>query len=345
MTISKPKILVVGAGGIGMIGAYTLHYNKCCEVSVIVRSDYELARNRGINIDSVAYGKVDNWKPANLAANTNEAMKAFGPFDYIYLATKNIPDGSNKCEDVIRPAVTPGLTTILMVQNGIDIENAMFEAFPENIVLSGVTLSGAQNLHLEVKHVGPEVCTIGFFKHPTIDEKILEAKAKEFIEIYSNDLNTITYEPDVRSSRWRKLVYNASINPITALAGLDYSRVELCDGRATVLRPAMDEVVKVALADGYVIPDSHVQAMLEVSSGLFYTPSMLMDVRNNNLTELEIILGNCVKIARRHNVATPVLDTLYALMKMKQFDIKEKNGIIKVDTTINKDYSTYGKGF
>ncbi|GMG55972.1 unnamed protein product [Ambrosiozyma monospora] len=88
--------------------------------------------------------------------------------------------------------------------------------------------------------------------------------------------------------------------------------------------------------------------MLDISDGLFYTPSMLVDVRLGRMVELETIVGNPLRIAKRLKVDTPHLEMIYGLLKLVQFRIKEKMGIITVDKDAGEKAAPpeeYGSGF
>lgn len=78
------------------------------------------------------------------------AKENLPPFDYILTVTKNCPDIPPSLQSLIAPAVTPGHTIIAMLQNGLNIEKAMFEGFPTNIVLSGVSMIDAHEEALRV---------------------------------------------------------------------------------------------------------------------------------------------------------------------------------------------------
>ena len=54
--MSKPKVLVIGSGGVGAISALSLTTNNKSKVTLVVRSDFELISNNGYSIDSCTYG-------------------------------------------------------------------------------------------------------------------------------------------------------------------------------------------------------------------------------------------------------------------------------------------------
>ncbi|GMF01882.1 unnamed protein product [[Candida] boidinii] len=109
----------------------------------------------------------------------------------------------------------------------------------------------------------------------------------------------------------------------------------------------MNEIYEIAKSEGYILPPELKEVMMSITDGLFYTPSMLVDVRLGRLIEVEVIVGNPVKIAEKNGVNAPHLTMMYHLLKMIQFRQKEKLGLVKVDETVcvRKDTEEYGKGF
>jgi ketopantoate reductase len=70
------------------------------------------------------------------------------PYDYIILTTKNIPDVPPTVAQLIAPALpknkTAAQSTIVLIQNGLNIEKPLLEAYPYTPVLSGVSLIGSE---------------------------------------------------------------------------------------------------------------------------------------------------------------------------------------------------------
>lgn len=334
--MSKPKVLVIGSGGVGTVSALSLTENNKSEVTLVVRSDYELIKSQGYSIDSCTYGKLTNWKPHNLAKSVDHAQEEFGPFDYILLTTKNIPDGPITCEEIIKPAIKTGNEVIILLQNGLGIENPMFKSYPGHIILSGISLIGSTYINGHVKNPGKDFVYLGDFKPK--DQRLLKSQEKieEFIKIYQNDdfnKNSIQLDENVQKRRWEKLIYNSVFNVICALTELDNNRIQMNIGNDSLIRPAMYEIISIAKSEGIECDESFVDKYLHIGDGLFYTPSMAIDVHKGQLMELEIILGNPMKIAKKNNVSTPILSVLYPLLKLVQFRLKEKKKMI----TINED--------
>lgn len=329
-----PRVLVVGSGGVGAMAAFALSQAKKSSVTLVVRSDYGKIKDHGYTIESVVHGTLEGWRPEHVCPSVTAAAET-GIFDFVVVTTKNIPDGQATCEDIVRPAVTCGHTTLVLIQNGIGIEEPMFDAFPGCAVLSGVLLIGLAYKDGVVKHLHKDRLYLAPFDHEEINGM---AQTELFAKIYQNSdplLNTVIVELSARRSRWEKLVNNAVFNPVTALTGLDINRCQINGANETVFSPAMDEVIAIAASDGVEIDPSAKSRFLHVADGSFFASSMLVDLRKGQLVEVEVIVGNVLRIAQRNNVLAPVLATLYLLLRMVQFRTKESLGMIHMN---EKDY-------
>jgi len=168
--------------------------------------------------------------------------EALPPFDYIVTVTKNCPDIPPTLESLIAPAVTPGHTVIVMIQNGLNIEKEMFAAFPSNIVLSGVSMIDShEGIPGTIHHEWADELYLGAFHNPLLSRESELAAVKKFIEIYGAAGKTnINFQEDVAWGRWRKLIFNAALNPICAITGLDDARIRLAPGAVEgLVKPAM----------------------------------------------------------------------------------------------------------
>ena len=214
------------------------------------------------------------------------------PFDFVVVTTKNIPDAYPTVVDLIRPAIVPGKTVIVLIQNGYNIEKPIFEAFPQNKCLSGVSMITCRELELGViDQDGEDQLAIGAFCNPNLSWEDQVQTAHEFVDIYSAGGKTnCNYDADFNFSRWRKLVNNACLNTICALTDLDTGRIRLAGGLVdNLIRPAMQEVLAAARACGVTLPDDLIDFMLEADPlDLYIAPSMLEDARKVFLPPIEI---------------------------------------------------------
>ena len=131
------RVLVVGAGGVGVYFSGRLA-QAGAEVTVVARSDYEVASRSGYEIQSIA-GDF-HFTPA---AVLKHAADYEGEADYVILTAKVLPDAD--AVELLRPAVRSPKSVIVLIQNGIDIERKVAEAFPENEILSTIAYIGVSS--------------------------------------------------------------------------------------------------------------------------------------------------------------------------------------------------------
>lgn len=327
--MNKANVLLIGTGGVGTIVACGLVYNKKASVSVVVRSDYKKVKEHGWEIQSCDYGHLPAWKPDHIFPTVDAAAEVGVVYDYVVMTTKNLPDVV-KPEDVAAPAITVGKTTVVLIQNGFDLGRPFIAKYPQNFCLSGVSHIGSHNHGGVISQTQHDKCLVSYFENPNLGKEEQEAKAKEFIDLYSNDKNSVSYFPDVKWYRYRKLVYNATLNTACALTRVETGRLALSGTLEAVSIPAMHEVIKVAKADGVELPEDVINTVVHSDDGDWFKPSMLVDVEKGNPIELEVILGNLLVVARELKVETPTLDLLYHLLKATQFKLKEGKGLIDV---------------
>lgn len=327
----KANVLLIGSGGVGTIVAYGIDYVGKSRLDLVVRRDYETVKESGYDIDSCDYGEITGWKPDNIFPSVEDAGQAAVSdgfeYDFIVICTKNLPDVL-KLEDLIEPVVVPGYTTIVLMQNGFDLARPFFQKYPENVVVSGVSHIGSHNHNGKVKQTQQDRTYIAYFENPNLSAEVQESRSKGFIAIYSNDKNSCKYYPSAKETRYMKLVYNATMNTVCSLTGVDTGRLELCGGLEAISIPAMREVVAVAKADGVDLPADCISNAIHSDDGDWFTPSMAVDVAKGNPIELEVILGNLLTVARELKVETPTLSLLYELLKVVQFRLKEKQGLV-----------------
>lgn len=131
-------------------------------------------------------------------------------------------------------------------------------------------------------HDEPDKLFIGAFSNPNVARNTLEDAAKTFVKMYGAAGKTqVTYSPNVLHDRWKKLVYNACLNPICAITGLDSGRIRCANGAlGGLVRPAMREIVAAAKASAGVELDGDVvEKTIEMDPLTSYLkPSMQQDL-------------------------------------------------------------------
>jgi 2-dehydropantoate 2-reductase len=297
----KMRVLIVGGGGVGTMAAYALETGCHAEVSLVLRSNFNAVKQNGFTIDSIQHGHdITGWRPSHLLEKIPKAQDEIEPpFDYIIAATKNIPDVAPTVVDIIEQAVTPGKTSILLLQNGLNIEKPLIAQFPNNPILSGVSLiSATETHHGVIRHDDTDACKVGPFpsSESRVKPGVAETSARRLVEAYnaSGKVNW-AYDNDVPYTRWRKLLYNSSFNSVAAVVGMDTARMRMSEFVIDdLILPIMLEIKAAAKAAGIELPKGIEQEIVRVDpTETAFMPSMGQDaakVRSRNATKSELPL-------------------------------------------------------
>ncbi len=123
---------------------------------------------------------------------------------------------------------------------------------------------------------------------------------------------------DARPAQWRKVIFNASSNPIGALTGLTHGRVcERPDLRALV-SGLVSEGKAVAAAQGITLdadPEELIDHAAKPEVAYGHKASMLQDVEARRQTEIDFLNGGIARYGREVGIPTPLNDTITALVK------------------------------
>ena len=170
------------------MASYALEIGGLAEVHSILRSNYDTVQKHGFSIDSIQHGNgIKGFRPTQILNKVPDVEKeGLQPFDYVIVATKNIPDVRPNVLDIIEPAVTPETTTVVLLQNGLNIEQPIIERFPKNVVLSGVSIiSATEQPHGVIKHEFTDSAKVGPFPAVKVSAEVSEAKARRLVEMYN----------------------------------------------------------------------------------------------------------------------------------------------------------------
>jgi len=126
---------------------------------------------------------------------------------------------------------------------------------------------------------------------------------------------------DARPAQWSKLIFNASVNGVSALTELPHCRefakeVDFSD-LGFLLHDLIEEGKRVAAGAGVELRDDPWE-MNKVGAQTDHPPSMLYDVRHRLRTEVDFLGGAIAREARRHGVEAPLHTALYRLIKGKE---------------------------
>ncbi|KAF4632036.1 hypothetical protein G7Y89_g6090 [Cudoniella acicularis] len=323
----------IGAGAVGAFYASRLAQVPNVLVSVICRSNYQAVFSKGFSVSSPKYGSY-TFTPHQTFANPQQAIDSNIIWDYVLVSTKALPDVSDDSE-ILCGLLKEGHTSIVLVQNGLGVEEPYKKRFPTATVLSAVTIvSAAQTAHGIIKHNRWTRISIGPYLPGTTDTTTLDVaqetaieRNKSFVQLLQAggiaDAEEYSHAK-LQMVRWHKIAINASMNPSAVLSGGSTNNAMSMDSELYLhLKGVMDEVLSTApkvlgtpLPKELATPEAILRSTQKNTSGS--KPSMLLDWEQGKKMELEVILGNPIRIAREHGLEMPRLQSLYALLRMAQ---------------------------
>ena len=297
------RICVVGCGAVGSLFAAQLARLDDVEVWA-----YDLARDHveAINRDGLRLtgaGEVVGHPRA-----TADAAE-LPPCDFGIVATKAM-----HTEPAIRAtahAFAHGC--VATVQNGLGNEEAI--AAQAERVIRGTTFPAG-------KLIGPGVVqwdvkgdtTFG----PYEDRPAPFAEVERLADACTRAGMPAQAVADARGPQWRKVIFNAATNPLGALTGLTHGRVCEQPPLRRLVTQLVDEGKAVAGAQSIALdadPEELIDYAARPDVAYDHKASMLQDVEARRATEVDYLNGGIAEFGRRHGVATPAHDAIWALVK------------------------------
>ena len=300
----KPEILVIGTGAVG--GFYGGKLAQAdTKVSTLCRSDFDIVKSQGINIESC----WSNFKfmPQKVISRPQEYS---GKPDYLIVALKALPE--LKVQETIQSVVGPN-TSIVLLQNGIDIERPIAKAFPENEIISGLAFVCVSRIAPGyIRHFDYGRLTIGCFPQG------ISKKVKQLGELLTSSGVPCEVSNSIITERWKKLIWNVPFNSISVLgSGLNTKEIMDYPESVELVREIMQEVCDVAESAGHrlgrIVIDQHLEHTKVMKP---YKTSMLLDYEAGKPMEIEAICGNPLRIAKQNRVDVPNMNCIYNLLKL-----------------------------
>jgi 2-dehydropantoate 2-reductase len=297
------RILVVGTGAVG--GFYGSRLAQAgAQVTTVNRSDYEAVAKNGILIDSID-GNY-HFKPHNVLRKVAH-YKSYP--DYILVALKSLPQLD--IADIIAPAVGPK-TTIFLLQNGVNIEENISVKFFDNEIISGLAFICVNRTKPgHIIHLCHGKLVVGTYPNGS------SVAVSKLADLFNKSSTPCRISETIVTERWRKLIWNAPFNPISVLTRTDTQQIMSQPETVALVRSIMEEVYAVAASVGHNLPTDIIDINIADTQIMRpYKTSMLLDYEGNRPLEIETILGNVVRTAKKNGVMVPRLQTMYELLKL-----------------------------
>ena len=300
------RILIVGAGAIGSL--YAAHLARVAEVWVLARrTEHANSLNEnGIRVT----GRNDFHARLRAARDPHDLPQ----FDFGILATK----ASQTWAAFAPVAHLFPHGAVLSAQNGLGSEEVMAGLMPAGYVIRGTTFMSGTRFADDHVHYELDTATwMGPFEPMETPFELVEELAALLREsgLKAEALG------DARPAQWSKLIFNASVNSVSALTELPHSPHFAAEAQFSdlghLLHALMEEGKAVAAGVGVELHEDPWE-MNRIGSQTNHPPSMLSDVRQRQTTEVDYLGGAIAREALRTGVPAPLHTALYRLIKAKE---------------------------
>ena len=299
------RIALVGAGAVGLYYGTRLALAGE-DVSFLLRSDFDVVKERGIRLQSVD-GDAELRSPRVF----REASE-IGPVDWVIVAWK--ATANRHFAEVLAPLLHES-TQILTLQNGLGNCEALQQVVGPDRVLGGLCFVCLNRLEAGfVRHTAGGKVTIGeWLPQPGIP------RARRIAAAFSAAGVKAGAAENLEHAQWRKLVWNVPFNGLAIAEGGVTTDQLLADPEIEAdVAALMREVVAVAHAKGLEIDPGVVDFEIERTRPMgAYRPSSMIDYVEGRSVEYEAIWGEPLRQAREAGVAVPRLEALASRIRQR----------------------------
>jgi 2-dehydropantoate 2-reductase len=230
--------------------------------------------------------------------------------DWVLLATK--AHQSDAAAPWLERLCRSSRTRVAVLQNGVDhVERIQPLVPPATVVLPVV-------VQIPAEKTAPgtiEQSRAGMLIVPNTRDGI------EFAALFEGARTRVDAHPDFRSQSWWKLISNASIGGVCALAQKPNGAVRDPETRALVLA-LMREVIEVGRAEGANLPDDAPEKVLHaiLTAAPDHWSSISVDRREGRPMEWQARNAVVGRLGRKHGIATPLNDVITTMLRLADGD-------------------------
>jgi 2-dehydropantoate 2-reductase len=303
-----PQVAVMGAGAVGCYyggmlaraGAPVTLIGRPHHVEAMARDELllESARFRQ-RIPVTASADVGAARGAGVvllcvkAPDTEDAARALVP---------HLPDGA----------------VVVSLQNGVDNVEKVRAVADVDVIPAVVYVGAEMTAPGCVRHTARGDLVIGDLPRRDPADQARRRRLEDLAALFVRAGVPCRVSDDVEAELWMKLIINCAYNAISALGRSRYGRMANHPGVREVMRRVVEETVAVARAAGVRLADvDYVGATWKLADSMADTiSSTAQDVLRGKRTEIDALNGHVARRGAELGVATPVNQSLHALVKL-----------------------------
>jgi 2-dehydropantoate 2-reductase len=300
------RIAVLGSGAVG--GYYGARLAEAGhDVTFLARGAHLAAiRERGLTIQSSNGDAV-------VRARAEQDPARIGPVDLVLVTVKTYDN------ETALPLLAPMLgdsTAVLSLQNGVDSIDEVAAVVGASAVLGGAA------------YIATAVVEPGVIRQTGVHQSIafgevfgarpaLTPRVERCRDVFASAGIEVQASVDGRVPLWEKLIYLAPFSGFTGAMRLPTGSIRDDPEIRAWFLEAVREVERLARAEGVEVardmPARVTRYLDDVPASM--RSSLLIDLTRGSRIEVEALQGSVVRRGRARGVATPIMTTLYTLLK------------------------------
>jgi len=303
------KFLVMGAGALGSTFGGMLA-DAGYDVTLIGRESHmKPIREHGLRITGI-WGSyvIENIKA------TSELKENYEPdVDVVLLTTKSF-DTENAIRELQSLISTDSV--VISLQNGIGNEEIIARYVGEEHTMGGMVITG-----FEIPKPGEVEVTVSAAttKIGELNNKITP-RLRKIVAIFNEAGIPSDAVDNIQMHIWAKALYSAALNPLSAIFRVEYGKLS---------NPHSFAIIEAVIHEAFEVAEAEKVELFWNSAGEYleylrheqiprtekHRSSMLNDIERGKKTEIDFLNGVFVALGKKHNIPTPVNETIVRVIK------------------------------
>jgi 2-dehydropantoate 2-reductase len=299
------KVGVMGTGAIGGYFGGLLALSGVDTHFVARGKHYRAILEEGLHI-------VSSQKTHHVMIHVTPEPDEIGPVDLLLFCVKSYD--TDDAARLIEPMVEQD-TVIISLQNGIDNQDKLIEAYGKEKVMAGTAF-------IEASIASPGVIAqMGNPGRIVFGELSGErsGRALDILHLFQSAGIDAELSSDISRVLWEKFLFICGIHGVSTLSRSSLGLVLAVTESRELVRGVMKEVEALAHQQGVKLPEDVVENAMALADGYHrnFKPSMLRDLEWRRLMEVDALNGMVVNLGRQLGIDTPLNHAIYACLNLE----------------------------
>ncbi|MBM7692374.1 2-dehydropantoate 2-reductase [Peribacillus deserti] len=294
------KIGIIGGGSIGLL--FAAYLSQINEVTLYTRTEKQadIIAEHGVKLLQGDHARI-----ARVSALPIQEIEAHTDLLIVCVKSYHLIE--------VLPHIKNHYAALLFLQNGMSHLNQL-DGLPHHSIGIGIVEHGALKLNDHtVKHTGLGVTRAAAFRGSTSFYD-LEAEGNLFPFII---------EQDYYGMMLKKLIVNACINPLTAVLGAPNGALMENAHYYSLFQSLLKEIIHIFNIDEKKEMQEYIERICMRTA--LNKSSMLRDIEEKRLTEIDAILGFVIEQASIRKKEPALAKLLYSMVKGKELQGEERD--------------------